>query len=702
MSNTAIPERAEPGEREPGQKESREEYRQDSPLKTAKVALVGNPNVGKSAMFGNLTGRYAIVSNYPGTTVEITRGTATINGLRCEIVDTPGMYSLLPITEEERVARSILLMERPSVVVHTVDAKNLERMLPMTLQLLEAGLTAILDLNMMDEAEKLGLKFDLPLLQNELGIPAAATVSTTKRGLNDLKKLIVATARPSQTPPPPGRQASFGHPASPAGCPAAGERLVDYGPELERAIDAISIQLRGKYSISRRALALLLLQEDPEILGLVKQKEGLRAGRIEEILVQTRKRSPEPMNLQIAMRRQEEARRIAALAIRAGKAGRMTFGEWLSRIAMHPVSGVPIMLAVLYYGLYQFVGVFGAGTLVDYLEQRVFSGYLNPVFERVVAALLPWPVWRELFAGEYGILTLGVRYAIAIVFPIVGTFFLFFSVLEDSGYFPRLAMLVDRVFKKLGLNGRAAIPLVLGLGCGTMATLSTRILETRRERIIATFLLALSIPCSAQLGLIFAMLSGHPAGLLIWALVVGAVFIAAGQLSARLAPGPPPSFYMEVPPLRIPQPGNVLRKTYMRIEWYFMEIFPLFILASVFIWLGRISGVFQLVIQGLEPVVHLLGLPKETAVAILFGFFRRDYGAAGLYDLQASGQLAGIPLVVAAVTLTLFTPCIAQFSMMIKERGWRFALLAVLFIFPFAFFMGYVINQLLTSLGIQI
>ncbi len=660
-----------------------------------RVALVGTPNVGKSAMFGNLTGRYAVVSNYPGTTVEVTRGTASINGLSCEIVDTPGMYSLLPITEEERVARSILLAERPSVVIHTVDAKNLERSLPMTLQLLEAGLTVILDLNMMDEAEKLNLKFDLARLKTELGIPVVATVSTTRRGMGELKKLIATAARPARAASPVER-------LTPAGRPASGEWLVDYGPELERAIEAVGNQLRGKYSISRRTVALLLLQEDPEILELVRQKEGLRAGRIEEILVQAQKQSPEPVNLQIAMRRQEYARRIAGQVIRAGKEGRIALGEWASRITMNPGTGVPILLVVLYYGLYQFVGVFGAGTLVDLLEQRVFSGFLNPVFEKAVAYLLPWPVWRELFAGEYGILTLGVRYAIAIVFPIVGTFFLFFSVLEDSGYFPRLAMLVDRLFKKLGLNGRAAIPLVLGLGCGTMATMSTRILETRRERIIATFLLALSIPCSAQLGLIFAMLSGHPAGLLIWGLVVGAVFIAAGQLSARLTPGAPPSFYMEVPPLRIPQIGNVLRKTYMRIEWYFMEIFPLFILASVFIWLGRISGVFQLIISGLEPVVQSLGLPKETAVAILFGFFRRDYGAAGLYDLQTSGQLSGIPVVVAAVTLTLFTPCIAQFSMMVKERGWRFALQAILFIFPFAFLMGYVLNQVLTFLGVQI
>ena len=183
--------------------------------------------------------------------------------------------------------------------------------------------------------------------------------------------------------------------------------------------------------------------------------------------------------------------------------------EKLSRWAVRPLTGVPLLFIVLYYGLYQFVGVFGAGTMVDFLEKKVFEGYFNPWITGIVKDAIPWPILRELFVGEYGVITLGLRYAVGIIMPIVATFFLFFSVLEDSGYFPRLALLVDRLFKKIGLTGRAVIPMVLGFGCDTMATMVTRTLETVRERIIAT-LLALAIPCSAQLGVIMALLSKAP------------------------------------------------------------------------------------------------------------------------------------------------------------------------------------------------
>ena len=199
---------------------------------------------------------------------------------------------------------------------------------------------------------------------------------------------------------------------------------------------------------------------------------------------------------------------------------------------------------------------------------------------------------RELFVGEYGIITLGLRYAVGIILPIVATFFLFFSLLEDSGYFPRLALLVDRLFKKIGLTGRAVIPMVLGFGCDTMATMVTRTLETVRERIIATLLLALAIPCSAQLGVILALLSKAPGALLVWSVCLLLIFLVIGFLAARVVPGETPMFYMELPPMRLPQLSNVLTKTYTRMQWYFMEILPLFILASVLLWLGKITGFF--------------------------------------------------------------------------------------------------------------
>ncbi|MDY0301513.1 MAG: nucleoside recognition domain-containing protein, partial [Trichlorobacter sp.] len=306
----------------------------------------------------------------------------------------------------------------------------------------------------------------------------------------------------------------------------------------------------------------------------------------------------------------------------------------------------------------------------------------------------------ELLVGEYGVITLGMRYAVGIILPIVSTFFLFFSLLEDTGYFPRLALMVDRVFKMFGLTGRAVIPMVLGFGCTTMATMVTRTLETVRERMLTTLLLALAIPCSAQLGVIMALLSKTGGGLLIWGGVMMLVFLVVGIISARLMPGETSMFYMELPPMRMPQISNVLTKTYTRMLWYFIEILPLFILASVLLWLGKITNTFEKLVSAMEPLMTALGLPFEAAVAFIFGFFRRDYGAAGLYDLQTAGLLDARQLTVASVTLTLFVPCVAQLLMMKKERGWKVASAIFVMVSLLAFGVGFVLNKILLVTGI--
>jgi ferrous iron transport protein B len=234
--------------------------------------------------------------------------------------------------------------------------------------------------------------------------------------------------------------------------------------------------------------------------------------------------------------------------------------------------------------------------------------------------------------------------------------------------------------------------MTLGFGCGTMATMVTRTLETKRERVIATILLALAIPCSAQLGVILGILSGNFMVTLIWMSTVLMTLLGVGLLTAIIIPGEKPSFYMELPPLRLPKLSNLISKTYTRMEWYFIEILPLFLLASLLIWLGQETGIFQIIVGGMTPLVNSLGLPDKAAEAFLFGFFRRDFGAAGLYDLQKAGLLSPLALVVSAVTITLFVPCIAQFSIMIKERGLKTAISIAAFVFPFAFFVGYMLN----------
>jgi ferrous iron transport protein B len=641
-----------------------------------KIAIVGSPNVGKSVIFNCFTGSYVTVSNYPGTTVEVSRGKGKIDGQGYEIIDTPGMYSLMPITEEERVARSILLNENPEVVLHIIDAKNLERMLPLTLQLIEADLPVVLVLNIMDEAERMGIKFDIGYLERELKIPVVPTVSISGRGMDLLKQIIKKGLTKNRI--------NF-----------------IYDDLLETNIKGIENLLKGEYLISKRAISLLVLQEDMDIFQMVKEKEG-ETLEIEKIVRNTKENYAHSLNYNVCLQRQRIATQIYMKAIK--EQGKLSTGvlEKLSRITMNRWTGIPILLAVLYFGLYKFVGEFGAGTIVGFLETNIFKNNINPFVTKIVTDLIPWKVIQELFVGEYGIITLGIRYAVAIILPIVSTFFLIFAIIEDTGYLPRLSMLIDRVFKKIGLTGRAVIPMVLGLGCDTMATMVTRTLPTKRERVMATLLLALAVPCSAQLGVILALLENNPKALLVWLSVISMVFLFTGFLAKRILPGEQPIFFMEVPPLRFPKLSNVLIKTYTRMTWYFKEIFPLFILASIFIWFGQLTGIFDLMVKLLSYPVKLIDLPEKTAVAYLFGFFRRDYGAAGLYDMNKAGFFTGNQLVVAVVTMTLFLPCIAQFLINIKERGWKVGVNISVFIFFFAFIIGFLLNMLLKVSGVRL
>ncbi len=478
--------------------------------------------------------------------------------------------------------------------------------------------------------------------------------------------------------------------------------LFQYDGHIENALSHIVELLEHDYNLSRRTVGLLLLQNDQEIDTLVRQHDGENMPAIEEIITATRSRYNRPLDYVIAVKRQQQATRLASGVTLSGEKVGIGFAERLSRITMHPITGTLILLAVLYVGLYQFVGVLGAGTLVDFFEGTVFGQWVNPWITDVVTRFIPVQWLQSLFVGDYGIVTLGLSYALAIILPIVTTFFIVFSIIEDSGYLPRLSMLIDRLFKTIGLSGRAVIPIVLGLGCDTMATIVTRTQETKRERVITTLLLALAIPCSAQMGVIFAILSDSWAALFIWIICVIGILLLVGFLASKILPGNKASFYIEIPPLRLPRISNVLVKTLSRLQWYLTEVIPFFIIASIILWIGDLTGVFNWVINILKPVVNFIGLPQETAQVFLYGFFRRDFGAAGLYDLHSSGQIVGIPLVVAAVTLTLFIPCIAQFMVMLKERGIKTALAIALFIFPFAFGFGYILNLALTSLGVSL
>ncbi len=644
------------------------------------VILVGNPNVGKSALFGALTGRYVTVSNYPGTTVELTRGHLDLAGVRVPVIDTPGTNSLSPSSDDERVTRDVLLGSEPLAVLLVGDAKNIERTLFLALQLAEMELPLIVALNMWDEATERGIEIDTIALGAALGVEVIPTVAIRGEGLDKLRDALSA--------------------------PRRGAVCVEYPAPIERAI-ALMLPVLPAGSIGERSLALLAIGGGDDFRTALGQRMGAGASEVIEsarreaqdgcqdplaaVVNHTRMRAAWAIADQVRSRRSsvaEPSRRMA---------------ESLERLTTHPLWGLPILAMVLWFA-YQFVGVFGATTLVGLLEQGLFNSWINPTVTSFFESYVPWMFVRDLVVGPYGVLTMALTYSLALVFPIVGTFFIAFGVLEDSGYLPRLAVMVNRLFKKMGLNGKAVLPMVLGLGCDTMATLTTRILETRKERLIVILLLALGVPCSAQLTVVLTMLGSlSSAAMLIWLGVVLGTILLVGALAARVLPGKGSDFVLELPPLRVPRPGNILVKTLARIEWYLKEAVPLFILGTLILFVADRLNLLTKLEALAAPVLHgILGLPRETAAAFIVGFLRRDFGAAGLYHLAQAGRLDGIQVVVAVVVITLFIPCIANFFMMVKERGWKTGLAIASFIFPFALLVGATLNWVLRAMHVTL
>lgn len=640
-----------------------------------KIILVGNPNVGKSVIFGLLTGKYVTVSNYPGTTVEISRAFSTFSKEKAVIIDTPGTNSLIPQSEDERATRDILLEEEVKVVVQVADSKNLRRSLSLTLQLSEMEVPFVLDLNMVDEARGSGIYVDQKKLSEALGVDVIPTVAIRRQGIGQLIDSI-ATPRKSSV-------------------------AVSYESGIEGAIEALE-DLLPEIHISRRSIAIMFLAGEVGIEEWISSRIDpemmVKAVSIREAL---QSRKARPISYTINQQRMAAVDEIldGVLDIDQPRTGRKlsrALGKW----SMHPVWGVPILLVVLYL-TYKFVGEFGAGTSVDFLENVVFGEYINPLLSKAINYLIPIELIRELLIGEYGMITMALTYAVAIVLPIVGFFFLVFGLMEDSGYLPRLAIMVNKLFKLMGLNGTAVLPMILGLGCDTMATLTARILPSKKERVIVTLLLALAVPCSAQLGVIFGGTATISlTATLIWAGVIVFVIFVVGAGASLVLPGTVSDFILETPPIRLPKISNIVIKTFARVEWYLKEAVPLFLLGTFILFCLDKLGLLGVIENAAAPVVvNLLGLPKEVAAAFVMGFLRRDYAAVLIIR---EGNLDPIQMLVALVTITLFVPCIANFFIMIKERGMKTALLIVAFIFAFAFLFGGLFNFVLRYLQVSL
>ena len=631
------------------------------------LALVGHPNVGKSVLFHRLTGTYVTVSNYPGTTVEVSRAAPRFDR-EASLLDTPGVLALPSRSDDERATMRALLNEDMRTLIQVGDAKNLRRTLNLTALLAELGVPMVMALNMTDEAKARGVHVDAAALGEALGVPVVATIATGGEGIAALTDALPRAAVPAP--------------------------LLRYDPVLEQDIVRIEQLILGTCPhprLAARGLAILAIGRDPEVdawLAAQPGSEPVRAALAELTAAIGRDSLP----ARLARERGGAAEALARTVTQQAGGKDRTLSMLLGRIAVHRLWGWPMLLAVLYV-VYLFVGDFGASTLVGLLEEDFFGEVLNPAVTDFVHSHVSTPWLADLFVGEYGLWTMGMTYALALILPIVTTFFLAFGVLEDSGYFSRLSVIANRLFAAIGLNGRAVLPMVLGLGCVTMATLTTRILHTPRERLITIYLMALAIPCSAQLGVVLGLLGGISFGAtVIWVAAIVLVLLFTGWLASKVVPGRRVPLITELPPMRMPVLGNVLKKTGGRLKWYLIEVIPLFLIGTLIMFALDRSGALPWIIEAGKPlVVDWLGLPPEASAAFVMGFLRRDFGASGLFALQ--GELSMVQAVVGMVTITLFVPCIASLMMIVKEQGMRVAALMLAMIIPTAFLVGGLLNH---------
>lgn len=603
----------------------------DSSVGTIKVVLVGNPNVGKSLIFNHLSGLYVDVSNYPGTTVEVARGR---HG-SADVFDTPGVYGISSFTDEEAVTRDCVL--EADIVLNVVDSVHLERDLFLTQQLIDMGKKVAVLLNFSDELEKLGIEIDTRLLSSYLGVPILQTAAVTKQGFDQIDAVLAEARKGELDPSLHGRLHAM---------------LTRTGSEAE---------------------AVLVMEGDE----VVAQRHGIPPGVDREALYIDRRNRVN----------------IIINAVLSEKHRRTRFATLLGRWAVNPWTGVPLLAVVLYF-VYLFVGTFVAQDLVEFLEGRMGNQLWEPWIRGVVGTVVSDGSWLStILVGEFGILTMTVTYLLFLLLPLVAAFYLSLALMEDSGYLPRLATMVDRSLHGMGLNGRAVIPLILGFGCVTMATITTRLLETSREKRIATAILQFAIPCSAQLAVVAAMLTaaGFQA-MIIYTLTIFGVFVAVGTFLHRILPGEPSALLIDLPPMRLPRLDNIIRKTAYRSYYFMKEATPWFFIGALAVGILQVTGLLVVWQDILAPfTTGWLQLPREAATAFVMGMVRRDFGAAGLYDMPLTSD----QIVVALVTITLFVPCIASLMVMLKERGTKEATIVWFATWVGAFLVGGLLSQFL-------
>ena len=638
------------------------------------IALAGNANVGKSVLFNQLTGSSQIIGNWPGKTVEKAEGALTFEGQKITVIDLPGIYSFSTFGMEEIVSRDYIALENPDVVINVVDAAVLERNLFFTLQLIEMGAPLVLCLNQVDIAKKKGIVINTKKLEQALGIPVVSTVGIRGEGIYELTKTAVEVAKKRRR---------------------NGKALVRYGAEIEERISkldqAIQAENLGLPYVSRWA-AIKLLENDPEIKKLVSSKSERIMKLSEALAAEISSIHNEPSFAVVASERYALANKIAAEAQKQSEV-KITFSEKLEWLTTHRVFGYVTAVAVI-AGL--LLWTFSIGNLLSSLFSSVLS--LIAPLDLALGGSIQQIVWNGVWGGFVAGVTL--------IVPFVIPFYILLAMIEDSGILTRVAFMMDSAMHKIGLHGKALIPMILGYGCNVPAIRACRIMETKRERLLATFAITFA-PCAARtiviLGFVAAFL-GPLWALSLYAVDVVLIFVL-GRIALKVVPGESTGLIMEMHSFKVPSLSVVTRQTWARTKELIYIVFPLYIGGSVLIQVLYLVGVLQGVSDVISPLtVVWLGLPAIAGVLLIMGFIRKEltllaavaisiatFGSANISLLFTPAQLVTIALV-----NLIYIPCLSTVAIIAKDFGWKTATVMTAANFAVAMLVGGIAIRLLS------
>ena len=637
------------------------------------IALAGNANVGKSVLFNQLTGLHQHIGNWPGKTVERAEGTLHFRGYTIDVVDLPGIYSLSTYSLEELVSRKYIAVERPDVVINVVDASVLERNLFFTLQLMELETPMVIALNQMDMAKSKGIQINVKNLEQLLGIPVMPTVAVKGIGIAKLLEKAIETVEKG---------------------PVKKTAHVRYGEEVEEKIGKLVEKMKNVHFVyPPRYVAIKLLEGDEEIEREIRRIAPQIVSAAKKLAVEIEGIHGHGCSTVITSERYEAAGCIARAAQRLVSPIKPTKVERLHNFTTHKVTGY---LTLIFSLLLIFYSIFTFGDYTSSLLSNLLYG-LEPLFASafgtgIVGNLIWGGVMEGLIAG------------ITIVLPYIIPFYLILYFLENSGYLSRIAFLMDNVMHKMGLHGKAFIPMMLGFGCNVPACLGCRIMETQRERLLAAFVTTL-VPCAATTVIILGLV-GKFLGIQ-WALALYIfnllIIFALGRLAFRVVPGESTALIMEMHDYRWPHIKTILKQTWFRVAEFIKIAFPLIIVGSLVLKLADVSGVMETVAAVLSPVtVVWLGLPAITGITLIFGVLRKELSLVMLATLLGTTNfalvLSPVQMVVFTLVAMLYIPCIATIAALVKDFGWKKSLFITVFEIAFAILVGGIAFRLLTLL----